>query len=289
VSGIAWCLSNLRIFLELSFLSYYNFKMFSQCVNNQNYYFSVLVFLFFFVNEALAICDCRSTIPNDLRLEKLCHGTSYTQYEKEIGEAFHKDRVLFEQLFKLHIAKYSNTSGSIINFKNSTKEVYRSAILSENLALLSELVKKRGVKAIVVLTNSKIFNIIPLINKERDFFTVLGGRQFNHILDFHCDFDFNNKDEVELAEGKVVAIINLIANADGNVLIHCLGGEHRSEVVFEVMQRCINKLDMNNVIERYKCHTGWESKTNKGNYRQENIDFISDFPCELLSNLVKVH
>ena len=77
--------------------------MFRQCVNSQNYYFGVLVlvFLFFFVNKALAVCDCRSTIPNDLRLEKVCHGTSYTQYEKEIGEAFHKDKVLFEQLYEL--------------------------------------------------------------------------------------------------------------------------------------------------------------------------------------------
>ena len=249
-----------------------------------NYYFEALAFVFvcFFSNEALAIRDCGSTIPNNLRLEKLCYGTGYTQYEKEIGEAFHKDKVLFEQLFKLHIAKYSNTSGSIVNFKNSPKEVYRSAILSENLALLSELVKKRDIKSIVVLTNSKIFNITPLINKEREFFTVLGGKQFNHILDFNCDFDFNNSVEVQLAQEKVVNIIKLIANTEGNVLIHCLGGEHRSEVVFEVIQRCINKLDMNNITERYKCHTGWESKTTKGNFRQENLDFIRDFPCELL-------
>jgi hypothetical protein len=267
--------------------AYYNFKMFRQWVNSQNYYFSVciLVFLFCFVNRALAVCDCQSTLPYALRLEKLCHGTSYTQYEKEIGEAFHKDKALFEQLFKLHIAKYSNISGSIINFKNSSKEVYRSAILSENLALLSELVKKRGVTSIVVLTNSKIFNIIPLINKERDFFTVLGGKQFNHILDFHCDFDFNNKDEVTLAEGKVTKIINLIANTDGNVLIHCLGGEHKTELVFEVMQKCLNKVDTDNIVQRYKCHTGWVNIANPGGFRENNVNFILDFPCALINDM----
>ncbi len=242
----------------------------------------IFIFLCFFVNEVLAFSDCGSTIPDNLRLEKLYYGTGYTKYEKEIGEAFHKDKVLFEQLFKLHIAKYSNTSGSIVNFTNSPKEVYRSAILSENIALLSELVKKRDVKSIVVLTNSKIFNIAPLINKEREFFIVLGGKQFNHILDFDCDFDFHNHNEVQKAQVKVAAIIKLIANTESNVLIHCLGGEHRSEVVFEIMQRCINKLDMNNIIERYKCHTGWESESVKGNFRQENIDFIRAFPCELL-------
>ena len=162
--------------------------------NFLNYYFGAVAFvvLCFSSNVALALCDGGSTIPKEFRLEKLSNGTGYTQHEKEIGEAFHKDKALFEQLFKLHIAKYSNTSGSIVKFKNSSKEVYRSAILSENLALLSELVKKRNVQSIVVLTNSKIFNIAPLINKEREFFIVLGGKQFNHILDFDCDFDHNN-------------------------------------------------------------------------------------------------
>ena len=249
-----------------------------------DYYFSAVVFILlcFVTNAAFALCDGSATIPKDLKLKKLHFGTGYTQYEKEIGEAFHKDKVLFEQLFKLHIAKYSNTSGSIVNFKNSPKEVYRSAILSENLALLSELVKERNVKSIVVLTNSKIFNIAPLINKEREFFMVLGGKQFNHILDFDCDFDHNNSNEVQKAQVKVAAIIKLIAASQDNILIHCLGGEHRSEVVFEIMQRCINKLDMDNITQRYKCHTGWESKTAIGNYRQENLDFIRDFPCELL-------
>ena len=103
-------------FLGLSFcmvVSYHDFKALRQCTSSQNYYLGVfvLVFLSFLTNEALAVCDTRSTIPNDLRLEKLCHGTGYTEHEKEIGEAFHKDKVLFEQLFKLHVAKYSNISG----------------------------------------------------------------------------------------------------------------------------------------------------------------------------------
>lgn len=249
---------------------------------NHYFYSSTFIFFCFFANKVLAFSDCGSTIPNNLRLEKLCYGTGYTQYEKEIGEAFHKDKVLFEQLFKLHVAKYSNISGSIINFKDSPKKIYRSAILSENIALLSELVKKKDVKSIVVLTNSKIFDITPLIKKEREFFSVLGGKQFNHILNFDCDFDFQDSNEVQKAQAKVTSIIKLIANTEGNVLIHCLGGEHRSEVVFEVMQRCLNKLDMDNIIERYKCHTGWENESSIGNFRQENIDFIRDFPCELL-------
>tara|TARA_B110000503_G_C7169209_1_gene423458 strand:- start:4633 stop:5361 length:729 start_codon:yes stop_codon:yes gene_type:complete len=238
--------------------------------------------LCFYLNTAFAIEDCGSNIPKNIRLEQLSNGTGYTEYEKEIGEAFHKDKVLFEKLFKIHVAKYSNISGSIVNFKDSPKKIYRSAILSENLALLSILVKEKNVKSIVVLTNSKIFDIAPMINKEREFFSVLGGKQFNHVLNFHCDFDFNDKKEVKEVQGKIVSIIKLIQNSEGNVLIHCLGGEHRSEVVFEIMQRCFNKLDMDNITQRYKCHTGWKSESLIGNFRKENLEFIRDFPCDLL-------
>lgn len=247
-----------------------------------NFKISIFALYFFSINSVFAISKCESYIPDELRLEKFSNVSVCTEYEKEIGEAFHNDKVLFEQLFKLHVAKYSNISGSIINFKEKPKKIYRSAILSENLALLSRLVKERNVKSIVVLTNSKIFDIMPMINKEREFFSVLGGRQFNHVLDFNCDFDFGNKNEVEETRGKVRSIIKLIENSEGDVLIHCLGGEHRSEVVFEVMQRCFNKVDMENITQRYKCHTGWESETSIGNYRKENLDFIRDFPCEIL-------
>lgn len=233
----------------------------------------------------MAACDCGPTIPKESRLKKLDYGIGYTKFEKEIGEAFHKDKFLFEQLFKLHVAKFSNISGSVIKFKKSQKDIYRSAILSENIALLSELVKTRGVKSIVVLTNSKIFDIVPWIDKERAAFSALGGAKFIHILDFDCDFDFTNKVEVRRARTKVASIIKLIASTEGNVLIHCLGGEHRTELIFEIMQKCINKLDMNNIIQRYKCHTGWENSINKGNFRQNNIDFIRDFPCALISDL----
>lgn len=236
-------------------------------------------------NTLLAICDCGSNIPDELRLSIPKYGIGYTKYEKELGEAFRKDKGLFEQLFRLHVAKFSNISGSVINFKVGKKNVYRSAILSENIALLSELVKQMGVSSIVALTNTKIFNISPWIDKEKLTFSTLGGAQFIQIMDFDCDFDFNNKVEVQKAQAKVASIIKLIASLDDSILIHCLGGEHRTEVVFEVMQRCINKLDIYNITQRYKCHTGWESEENIGNYRQSNVDFIRSFPCETVEYL----
>jgi len=237
-----------------------------------------------FVGKAFSICDCGLTIPVELRLKQLDYGVAYTKYETEFNE-ISKDDALFEQLFKLHVAKFNNISGSVIKFNRAPKDVYRSAILSENIALLSELVKTRNVTSIVVLTNSKIFDITPWIAKERLIFAILGGINFIHILDLDSNLNMDNKLEVQKMYITVASIINMIANTDGNVLIHCLGGEHKTEMVFEIMQKCFNKIDMDNITKRYKCHTGWENKTNKGGFRENNVDFIRNFPCVLINNL----
>lgn len=240
--------------------------------------------LIFSAKQTFAAYDCGTTIPKDLRLEKLHFGTGYTQYE-DVFIGVSKEDPLFEQLFKLHVAKFNNISGSIIRFKNGQKEVYRSAILSENIALLSELVKKRNVKTIVVLTSSKIFDITPWLDKERSIFAALGGTQFLHILDFDSHFNIQNASEVLQVNATIASIVKLIANADGNVLIHCLGGEHKTELVFEAMQKCLNKVDTDNIIQRYKCHTGWVNSTKPGGFRENNVNFILDFPCALINDM----
>jgi phosphotransferase system IIB component len=234
--------------------------------------------------QVFAAQDCGTTIPNDLRLEKLTNGTGYTQYE-DIFIGVDKEDPLFEQLFKLHVAKFNNISGSIIRFKSASKEVYRSAILSENIALLSELIKERNVKTIIVLTSSKLFDTSSWIDKERTIFAALGGEHFIHILDFDSHFDMKDRKEVERNNSIITSIIKLIANSSGNVLIHCLGGEHKTEMVFEAMQKCINKVNNDNIVQRYKCHTGWVNSENKGGYRANNINFILDFPCNRIDGM----
>lgn len=254
---------------------------------NKFWLFSVLGLLFcliFSAKKTLALCDCGITIPEDLRLKKLHFGTGYTQYE-DVFIGIAKEDPLFELLFKLHVAKFNNISGSIVRFKNEQKEVYRSAILSENIALLSELVKDRNVKTIIVLTTSKIFDITSWLDKERAIFAALGGAQFLHILDFDSHFNMQNDSEVQRIHTIITSIIKLIANANGNVLIHCLGGEHKTELVFEAIQKCLNKVDGDNIIQRYKCHTGWIDTTNPGGYRESNIKFILDFPCDLINDI----
>ena len=69
----------------------------------------------------------------------------------------------------------------------------------------------------------------------------------------------------------------------GNILVHCGGGMHRTGMVVGVIQRCINGADSQLVEAQYKHHTAWQSPDRLGGFEQENLDFIQTFDCSLLN------
>lgn len=230
-----------------------------------------------------AIISANDTIPAKLRLAKIRSGTDYTVYETTMDETYGKQPERFEELFKQHVAKYNNISGSIIHFPSGKKDVYRSAMLAYSPETLKELIQERGVKSIFHLSNKPTVDQKAWTEKEKQEFIKLGGKPANyfHIKDF--DYVFNDDDELINGQNKVTEIINQIEQCEGNVLIHCLGGEHKTELIFEIMQKCYNHVDMDNITVRYKAHTAWSPNPNiKNGYKQNNLDFIRSFPCELL-------
>lgn len=235
------------------------------------------------VLDSLQIMHANETIPPNLRLPPIRSGKDYTVYETEMDAVYGKDQEQFEGLFKRHVAQYNNISGSKIHFPSGSKDVYRSAMLAFSPETLKELIKERGVKTIIHLSNKKTVNQKLWTQIEKEHFTSLGGKIDNyvHILDF--DYLFNDEDELFQGQKKVAEIIHLIEQSEGNVLIHCLGGEHKTELIFETMQKVYNHLSMENITSRYKCHTAWSPDPKiKSGYKQNNLDFIRDFPDDLL-------
>lgn len=233
--------------------------------------------------EKMGVKHANETIPPELRLPAIHSGTDYTEYETAMDDAYVEDHDLFESLFKAHVAKFNNISGSIIHFPTGDKHVYRSAMLAYSPDTIKELVEERGVKTIIHLSNKDTVNQAEWTRKEQHHFFKLGGQPENyiHILDF--DYVFNDEDELHEGQFKVAEIINLIEKSEGNVLIHCLGGEHKTEIIFEIMQKVYNHLGMANIEERYKVHTAWSPDPNKkSGYKQNNIEFIRDYPESIL-------
>lgn len=66
----------------------------------------------------------------------------------------------------------------------------------------------------------------------------------------------------------------------GAVYIHCYGGHHRTGVVYGVLQKCIGRMNVDDVINEYKCHIGYESPEKPGGFHADNETLIREFPCE---------
>lgn len=81
----------------------------------------------------------------------------------------------------------------------------------------------------------------------------------------------------------IAFIINEIEGSpkdQGAAYIHCYGGHHRTGAVWGVLQKCIGKMDVEKIVEEYKCHIGWESEMKPGGYAKDNEAVIREFPCE---------
>jgi hypothetical protein len=70
--------------------------------------------------------------------------------------------------------------------------------------------------------------------------------------------------------------------AQGNVLLHCGGGMHRTGMVVGVIERCLNNAPMAEIEAGYKNHVAWRSPSDPGGFEAENLHFIAEFDCALL-------
>ena len=68
----------------------------------------------------------------------------------------------------------------------------------------------------------------------------------------------------------------------GNILVHCGGGMHRTGMVIGILQKVINGAAMKEVADNYCYHVCYIDKDNPGGFEQGNLDFIAEFPGELL-------
>jgi hypothetical protein len=89
--------------------------------------------------------------------------------------------------------------------------------------------------------------------------------------------------------GQVASIVNEIAgdpSQDGSAYIHCYGGHHRTGVVWGVLQKCMgrdaegNPMNVDDIVNEYKCHIGYQSPEKPGGYHKDNEALIREFPCE---------
>lgn len=245
-------------------------------------YFLIVLFL----QASLGACRCEiclRNIPEEIQVPPLLHCTEYTHYEPQLGLLKTDNPKLFETELKEHVKKYNNAAGMIVSFPDGTrKSVYRSGYLGENPEAIQELVKERHVETMINIHNTDKFDSGPWIEKEKALFYSYGGKEYIYISDFN--YNFANAEQKDKVMQKIASIIKLIQQSEGNVLFHCMGGEHRSGIIYGVLHKCYHKIAMESIIQEYKCHAAWQSEEQPGGYNPNNEELIRDFPVEYLNH-----
>jgi protein-tyrosine phosphatase len=69
----------------------------------------------------------------------------------------------------------------------------------------------------------------------------------------------------------------------GNILIHCGGGMHRTGMIIGILQKAINNASMEDIEKTYRYHVGYRDDSQKSGFEQGNLDFINEFKKEYLN------
>jgi len=191
-----------------------------------------------------------------------------------------KDPKLFEEKVTANTRNSANMGGTWFTFPNGVKkQIFRSSFIVGKEKCLKYLIEKNNVSTIINYYGGSMSSAAMLSKEEMDLYKTLGGSTYIRIMDFEYKFKKMPKDKIIK---KIVEIIKLIEYAPENVLIHCYGGMHRTGIIYGVMQKCLNKIPVEKILDEYKCHVAWESKKLKGGYCSDNETMIREFPCKLL-------
>lgn len=68
----------------------------------------------------------------------------------------------------------------------------------------------------------------------------------------------------------------------GNILIHCGGGMHRTGMIIGILQKVINNRPMNEIAAEYRYHVSYKDESRPGGFEQGNLDFVKEFDSSLI-------
>lgn len=199
----------------------------------------------------------------------------------QIQKLYKTDFTQFQQLLTEVVSTNNNIGGSIVHFPNGDKQVFRGSILAKNLPCLEQLTKEKGVKTIVNLFTGALIPEWELSTEEEKAFDHMGGESYIHILRFSDQPKPEDNYTMADVKARLTQIVWLIAAAPGNVMIHCVGGIHRTGEVYGVLQKCVNKVSIDQVIDNYIKHAGGTMENNL-EYREVDIEVLRSFDCTTL-------
>ncbi len=174
--------------------------------------------------------------------------------------------------------------------------LYRTGLTPDPLAensCVRSLIESGGVRHIVNLYHGDIPSK-DLLSAESKAITEVGGTYFD-VGDAGEEFSEwrDHLRDSPAAKDEVATVVAELINDQilrpggetprGNLHVHCGGGMHRTGMVVGILQRCLNGVSKEAILDEYRRHVAWQNEDQTGGFEQGNIDFIFDFDCELLS------
>ncbi len=113
-------------------------------------------------------------------------------------------------------------------------------------------------------------------------------RQWRKLLDNEEDYAANKERAMEIVS-QVIKDILLPGGKepDGNILLHCGGGMHRTGMIVGIIRRYCNNDAMEDIIADYKRHVAWKSDEDPGGYEELNVRFIREFDLGILKKVLE--
>lgn len=225
--------------------------------------------------EACRCEICLNNIPEEIQVPALNHCTEYTRFDP-ILSSFKGNNEDYQIILRSHLMKYNNVAGSKFVFPDgTTKEIYRSGYLGDCPEAMKELVQERKIETLINFHHTTKFDPTIWVETEKALFKACGGKNYIYITDF--DYNFKNESEKRQVMKKITSIITLIRECEGNVLFHCMGGEHRSGIIYGILHKLYHSMTLEAIIHEYKCHTAWVSDELPGGYHLNNVELIEDY------------
>lgn len=113
-------------------------------------------------------------------------------------------------------------------------------------------------------------------------------RQWRKLLDNEEDYEANKERAMEIVSHVIKDILLPGGKApEGNILLHCGGGMHRTGMIVGIIRRYCNNDAMEDIIADYKRHVAWKSDEDPGGYEELNVRFIREFDLSILKKVLE--
>ena len=96
----------------------------------------------------------------------------------------------------------------------------------------------------------------------------------------------NRRKAMELCARQIKDVLNPNGELpEGNILLHCCGGMHRTGMLVAIIRRYVNDDHIDAILDDYKRHVDWKSSDVPGGYEPLNERFIREFDLSILDRM----